>query len=36
MATQEPKRYPFEEIANHNQKNDCWLIMFGKVSSLLI
>eukprot|EP00898_Chlorokybus_atmophyticus_P007021 jgi/Chlat1/731/Chrsp104S01216 len=31
MAAAEPKKFAFEEVAQHASSNDCWLIVDGKV-----
>ncbi|KAF5451793.1 hypothetical protein F2P56_026864 [Juglans regia] len=31
LRTKMAKVYTFEEVVKHNNKNDCWIIVFGKV-----
>ncbi|KAI4311425.1 hypothetical protein MLD38_036324 [Melastoma candidum] len=31
MGSSDPKLHSFEEVSKHNNKNDCWLIISGKV-----
>ena len=31
MASSNAKTFTFEEIAKHNNRNDCWIIVHGKV-----
>ncbi|XP_062091326.1 cytochrome b5-like [Humulus lupulus] len=30
MTSSDPKKFSFEEVAQHNHKKDCWIIISGK------